>query len=240
MEKIRLNKYIAQAGICSRRDADSLIDRGKVTVNGVTANMGMRVDDADSICVDGKSVHGRNEKVVLAYYKPIGIICTEKDKFAKKKISDYVKYPVRVTYAGRLDRESEGLMLLTNDGDLIDAMMRGANRHEKEYIVKVKEEITPEFLQGMRDGVRLEELGRTTRKCEVEQIGKFTFRIILTQGLNRQIRLMCRALDYHVFRIKRVRIMNVELGGLPKGEWRALTNEERDCLYRNCGMIQED
>lgn len=236
MEKIRLNKYIAQAGICSRRDADSLIDKGKVMVNGQIANMGMRVDDNDEIIVNGKSVRGRNEKVVLAYYKPVGITCTEKDKFASKKIFDDVKYPIRLTYAGRLDKESEGLMILTNDGELIHAMMRGANRHEKEYIVKVKEDITPEFLDNMRKGVYLQELDKTTRPCEVEQIGKLTFRIVLTQGLNRQIRLMCKAFDYHVFSLRRVRIMNVELGRLNKGEWRVLAGDELDELYRGCGL----
>jgi 23S rRNA pseudouridine2604 synthase len=236
MDKIRLNKYIAQAGICSRRDADSLIDKGKVTVNGTVANMGMRVDDNDTIVVNGKAVHGRNEKVVLAYYKPIGVTCTEKDKFAAKKIFDDVKYPIRLTYAGRLDKESEGLMILTNDGDLIHAIMRSANRHEKEYIVKVKEEITPDFIQRMSEGIYLQELDKTTRPCQVEQLGKLTFRIVLTQGLNRQIRLMCKALEYHVFSIKRVRIMNIELGGLPKGQWRVITGEERTALYESCGL----
>lgn len=236
MEKIRLNKYIAQAGICSRRDADSLIDQGKVMVNGSVANMGLRVSDEDSILVNGKPVHGRNETVVLAYNKPIGITCTEKDKFAEKKILDYVKYPVRITYAGRLDKESKGLILLTNDGDLIQAMMRGSNRHEKEYIVKVKEEITPEFLEKMGQGVYLPELDRTTRSCSIEKIGKLTFRIILTQGLNRQIRSMCKALEYHVVSLKRVRIMNVELGSLKEGEWRILSNEERETLYKLCNM----
>lgn len=236
MEKVRLNKYIAQAGVCSRREADSFIDRGVVMVNGQIANMGMKVNDQDQVVVNGKVIRGRDEKVVLAYYKPVGVTCTEKDKFAAKKIFDDVKYPIRLTYAGRLDKESEGLMILTNDGDLIHAMMRGANRHEKEYIVKVKEEITPEFIIGMSQGVYLEELDKTTRPCEVEQIGKLTFRIVLTQGLNRQIRLMCKAFGYHVFSLKRVRIMNVELGKLPKSQWRILTGEELDKLYEGCGL----
>lgn len=236
MEKVRLNKYIAQAGVCSRREADSFIDRGVVMVNGQIANMGMKVNDQDQVVVNGKVIRGRDEKVVLAYYKPVGVTCTEKDKFAAKKIFDDVKYPIRLTYAGRLDKESEGLMILTNDGELIHAMMRGANRHEKEYIVKVKEEITPEFIIGMSQGVYLEELDKTTRPCEVEQIGKLTFRIVLTQGLNRQIRLMCKAFGYHVFSLKRVRIMNVELGKLPKSQWRILTGEELDKLYEGCGL----
>ena len=236
MEKIRLNKYIAQAGVCSRRDADSLIDRGLVTVNGQTANMGMRVDDSDHIVVNGREIKGRNETVVLAYYKPVGVTCTEKDKFAAKKIMEEVNYPIRLTYAGRLDKESEGLMILTNDGDLIHAMMRGANRHEKEYIVKVKEEITPEFLKGLQTGVYLPELDQTTRPCKAEQIGKYTFKITLTQGLNRQIRYMCKAFEYHVFSLKRVRIMNIELGKLHPGQWRILTGDELASLYKALGF----
>lgn len=235
-EKVRLNKYIAQAGVCSRRDADKLIDTGKVMVNGEIATMGVKVNDADDIIVNGKTLHGRDEKVVLAYHKPVGITCTEKDKFAEKKILDYVKYPVRVTYAGRLDKESRGLILLTNDGDLINAMMRGANRHEKEYIVKVKEEIGEDFVEKMSGGMYIPDLKKTARECEVEKIGKYTFRIILTQGLNRQIRLMCKTLGYHVTSLERVRIMNIELGSLKVGEWRLLTEEEKQTLYRNCFM----
>lgn len=235
-DKFRLNKYIADAGICSRREADRMIDKGLVTVNGQVASMGLRVDDNDHIVVNGKPVRGRNEKVVLAYHKPIGITCTEKDKFAEKKIFDDLKYPMRITYAGRLDKESRGLMILTNDGDLIQAMMRGSNRHEKEYIVKVNSEITEEFLQSMRNGVYLSELDRTTRPCEVEQIGKLTFRIILTQGLNRQIRLMCKENGYRVTSLCRVRIMNIELGDLPVSGFRHLTEEERVELYKSCKM----
>lgn len=238
-EKFRLNKYIADAGVCSRREADRLIDKGLVLVNGQVAAMGLRVDDSDTIVVNGKSVRGRNDKVVLAYHKPIGITCTEKDKFATKKIFDDVKFPIRITYAGRLDKESRGLMILTNDGDLIQAMMRGANRHEKEYIVKVKEEITEDFLESMRNGVYLPDLDKTTRPCEVEQIGKLTFRIILTQGLNRQIRLMCKAHDYHVQSLCRVRIMNIELGDLKVSEWRYLTEEERTTLYQLCNLKEK-
>lgn len=238
-EKFRLNKYIADAGVCSRREADRLIDKGLVLVNGQVAAMGLRVDDSDTIVVNGKSVRGRNDKVVLAYHKPIGITCTEKDKFATKKIFDDVKFPIRITYAGRLDKESRGLMILTNDGDLIQAMMRGANRHEKEYIVKVKEEITVDFLESMRNGVYLPDLDKTTRPCEVEQIGKLTFRIILTQGLNRQIRLMCKAHDYHVQSLCRVRIMNIELGDLKVSEWRYLTEEERTTLYQLCNLKEK-
>lgn len=167
----RLNKYLASCGVCSRRDADELIAQGKVTVNGKKALMGMQITEDDRILVGGKPVKGKNEKVVFAYYKPVGVVCTERDKFADKKITDMVKFPVRVTYAGRLDKDSEGLLLLTNDGDLIQGMMRGNAGHEKEYLVKVNREIDGEFLEHMRKGVYLEELKQTTRPCKIEKSG---------------------------------------------------------------------
>lgn len=230
----RLNKYLAACGVCSRREADRLIDEGRVTINGVRASMGMQVSDSDSICVNGKPVHGKNDKVVLAYYKPIGVTCTEKDRFADKKITDMVKFPVRVTYAGRLDKESEGLLILTNDGDLIDAMMRGSGGHEKEYVVKVNKEITRDFLEKMAAGVYLSELDLTTRPCQTQGIGKFTFRIILTQGVNRQIRRMSSELGYHVNAIKRVRVVNIQLANLKPGEYRQIKGEELQVLYNSC------
>lgn len=233
---IRLNKYLAQCGVCSRRDADKLIETGRVSVNGRTAAMGQTVAETDTVCVNGKPLTGGNKKVVLAYYKPVGITCTEKDAHAEKKITDVIHYPVRVTYAGRLDKESEGLLLLTNDGDLIEAMMRGANRHEKEYMVKVNREITPDFLERMASGIYLKDLDITTRTCEVEQIGKFTFRIILTQGVNRQIRRMCQALGYQVKSLKRTRVMSVTLNGLQYGSYRELTEKEQEQLYREAGL----
>ncbi len=165
MGKERLNKYLAACGVCSRREADRLIEEGRVQVNGKGAENGMQVSDADEILVNGKPLQGKNEKVVLAYYKPLGVVCTEKDRFAEKKITDMVKFPVRVTYAGRLDKDSEGLLLLTNDGDLINSMMRGSAGHEKEYIVKVNKEITQEFLAEMASGVYLSELGIKTKPC---------------------------------------------------------------------------
>jgi len=234
MKTERLNKYLASCGICSRRDADRLIAEGRVKVNGVIADMGMQVTDRDHITVNGKSVHGRNEKVVLAYYKPVGVVCTEKDKFADKKITDMVKFPVRVTYAGRLDKDSEGLLLLTNDGDLINAMMRGSRGHEKEYVVKVNKEITKEFLAKMRDGVFLSELNVTTKPCKIEKKGKFTFQIILTQGVNRQIRRMAKELGYHVNAIKRIRVVNVQLADLKPGQYRQISGEELHALYNLC------
>ena len=234
MAKERLNKYIASCGVCSRREADRLIEEGKVSVNGRVADMGMQVSDADEITVHGKKIHGKNEKVVLAYYKPVGVICTEKDKFADKKITDMVKFPVRVTYAGRLDKDSEGLILLTNDGDLIDAMMRAGAGHEKEYIVKVNKEITQDFLTQMSEGVYLQELKIKTRACRTEKIGKYTFRIILTQGVNRQIRRMAAELGYKVTAIKRIRVVNIQLASLKEGQFRQIKGAELEELYQLC------
>lgn len=233
---IRLNKYLAECGVCSRRDADKLIKEGRVTVNGIAAETGARLWGKESVFVNGELLCSPNEKKVLAYYKQVGVTCTEKDKYAGKKISDVIKYPVRVTYAGRLDKDSEGLMILTNDGDLIDKIMRGANRHEKEYQVKVNKEITEEFLQNMEEGVWLKELQTRTRPCQVWKEGKYTFRIVLTQGLNRQIRRMCHTFGYEVKSLKRVRIMNIELKGLKPGEYREVVGEELHRLYQDSGM----
>lgn len=235
MEGTRLNKYLAECGVCSRREADKLIEAGKVLVNGAIAGMGCKVTDADEVRV-GKKVFGKAKKVVLAFYKPVGVTCTEKDKHAEKIINDYIKYPVRVTYAGRLDKDSEGLLLLTNDGDLIEAVMRGANRHEKEYVVKVNKEVTEEFLQKMAAGIYLPELEVTTRSCQLERMGKFTFKIILTQGLNRQIRRMCKELGYQVTQLKRMRIMNIKIEKIQPGKYREVTGEELKELYRLAGM----
>lgn len=234
--KTRLNKFLAHAGVCSRRDADKLIEQGRVLVNGKLPVIGQTVSGADYITVNGKAVQENKKTVVLAYYKPIGVTCTERDPHAEKKLADMIHYPVRVTYAGRLDKDSEGLLLLTNDGELIQGMMKGANRHEKEYIVKVNKEITPDFLQKMSQGLYLEELDIRTRECETEKIGKFTFRIVLTQGVNRQIRRMCEACGYKVSGLKRVRVMHVELGNLKPGEYRELSQEDIERLYRDCGM----
>ena len=234
MEKERLNKYLAACGLCSRRDADRLIAQGRVEVDGKKAETGMQVSGREHITVNGKPLHGKEEKVVLAYYKPVGVTCTEKDRFADKKITDMVKFPVRVTYAGRLDKDSEGLMLLTNDGDLIDAMMRGSAGHEKEYLVKVNREITQGFLEKMRAGVDLSELDIVTRPCQVEKNGKFQFKIILTQGVNRQIKRMTGELGYRVIAIKRIRILNICLKGLKTGEFRRLSQEEARVLYNSC------
>lgn len=235
---MRLNKFLAHAGICSRRDADRLIEQGKVYVNGKQPTVGQNVTEADEIIVDGKVVRGQSKKVVLAFYKPVGVTCTERDAHARRVISDLVKYPERVTYAGRLDKDSEGLLLLTNDGDLIQAMMRGANGHEKEYIVKVNKEITPEFITKMGQGIYLRELDMKTKECVVEMLGRYTFRIILTQGLNRQIRRMCSALGYQVKSLKRIRVMHVLLDNLKPGEYRELNKADVEILQRDCGLIK--
>lgn len=236
MEEMRLNKYLASCGICSRRDADKLIEQGAVMVNGKKADMGCRVTPQDTVALRGKKIAGMDKKVVLAYYKPVGVVCSERDTHAKKLVIDDMKYPVRVTYAGRLDKDSEGLLLMTNDGSLIDAMMRGANRHEKEYIVKTSKEWTKEAIQAMRDGIYLEELGVTTRPCEIEQLGPKTLRMILTQGLNRQIRRMCKSQGYEVTSLKRTRVMNIALGNLKPGAYEEITGEPLQELYRACGL----
>ena len=233
---VRINKYLAECGICSRREADKYIEQGKVKENQKTAVSGMQVSEQDVVEFAGKVVQPKNRKIVLAYYKPIGVTCTEKDVHADKTIIQALNYPVRLTYAGRLDKDSEGLIIMTNDGDLIQQMMKGANGHEKEYTVKVNKEITQEFLDKMSQGVFLKELAQTTRPCKLKQIGKYTFQIILTQGLNRQIRRMCQEFGYQVTSLRRDRIVNIELNGLRSGQYRELQGEELAQLYRLCGM----
>lgn len=228
--EVRINKYIADAGICSRRNADKLIEDGKVTVNGVIATSGMKVTKKDEVIVDGKPVKGADSKVYLLFNKPVGIVCTA-DKKEKNNIIDYIHYQTRIMYAGRLDKESEGLMLMTNDGDLIDALMRAKNAHEKEYIVTVDSPIDKNFIYEMRNGVYLEELDVTTRKCKAVMIDNRTFRITLTEGHNRQIRRMCEALSRNVVSLKRVRIVNLELSDLAVGKYRNVTREELKELF---------
>ena len=236
---IRLNKYLSEAGVCSRREADRLIESGIVTVDGKTAAPGMKVEDGQEIRVGKKVVKSKTEKTVLAVYKPAGIVCTE-DKREKKNIIRVLNYPVRITYAGRLDKDSEGLLIMTNDGDLINGMMRARYAHEKEYKVRVNKDVTPEFIEKMSRGVHIRDkeknLDAVTRPCTVKKTGKYTFSIILTQGLNRQIRRMCEALGYKVDVLKRIRIMNVELGDLKPGQVRELTEQELKELY---GTVKE-
>ena len=222
-ESVRLNKYLSEAGVCSRREADRLIESGKVTVDGVTAQMGMRVTAGQIVKVGKKTVSKQDEMIVLAVNKPKGIVCTE-DQRERDSIVRFLNYPVRVTYAGRLDKDSRGLLLMTNNGDIINQMMRAANRHEKEYKVTVDKEITEQFIKKMSEGVPI--LDTVTRPCTVKKIGKYTFSIILTQGLNRQIRRMCAAFGYEVKDLVRIRIMNIRLGSLKEGAYRKLTDEE--------------
>lgn len=230
-EKIRINKYIASCGICSRRDADRLIEAGRVTVDGKVADPGIRVDGSETIVINGKALKGQDKKVVLAFYKPVGITCTERDAHAERVVNDIVKYPIRVTYAGRLDRDSEGLLLLTNDGALIEKMMRGSNAHEKEYIVKINKPVTEEMLERFRKGIYLKELEVKTRPAQAFSISDKTFRIVISQGLNRQIRRMCEACNTKVLSLKRVRVVNIELGDLKSGQYRELTQNELCSLY---------
>ena len=225
---MRLNKYISDAGVCSRREADRLIESGRVTVDGRKAVQGMKVGPEQEVRIGKKKIVCREEKTVLAVYKPAGIVCTE-DKREKRNIIRFLNYPVRVTYIGRLDKDSEGLLLMTNNGDIINKMMRAGNHHEKEYKVTVNKPVTEEFLKKMAQGVPI--LDTVTRPCKVEAIGKYKFKIILTQGLNRQIRRMCEALGYEVKELFRTRIMNIEIGNLKSGQYRELSDEELNGLY---------
>ena len=232
----RLNQYIASCGICSRREADRMIEAGRVSVNGTGAVPGMRIKSTDEVRVDGRLLRGALNKVVVAYYKPVGVTCTKSDRHADRTLDEAFSFPVRLTYAGRLDRDSEGLLLMTNDGNLIDAMMKGSNGHEKEYIVRVRSRISDADLEYFRKGVRLKELDATTRPCKVERLGDYTFRIILTQGLNRQIRRMCKAVGNEVKKLKRIRVLNVELGAMKPGEQRIISGEELEELYSTAGQ----
>ena len=238
-EPVRINKYLSEAGVCSRREADRQVEAGNVTIDGVVASMGAKVLPDQTVLFCGKPVKKEEEMILLAFHKPTGIVCTA-EKREKNNVVDYINYPKRIYPIGRLDKDSEGLILLTNDGDLINAMMRGANRHEKEYIVKTDREITPDFLEKMAKGIYLKDLDITTRECEIEQIGKFTFRIVLTQGVNRQIRRMCEACGYRVKALKRIRIMNILLGNLKPGKWREVTGEELEQLQRDTGMLNRN
>jgi 23S rRNA pseudouridine2604 synthase len=220
---MRLNKFLAETGACSRREADQWIETGRVTVNGGPAVLGTQVQDGDDVRVDGEPLRPRPKRVYLALNKPIGIECTT-DRDVPGNIVDFVGYPERIFPIGRLDKDSEGLILLTNDGDIVNTILRAENEHEKEYIVAVDRPLTPAFLAGMAAGVPI--LETVTNPCKVAQLGKNTFRIVLTQGLNRQIRRMCEHFDYRVRRLQRVRIMHVQLGTLPVGKWRELTATE--------------
>jgi 23S rRNA pseudouridine2604 synthase len=227
---IRINKYLSEQGYCSRRAADKLIEQRRVTINGMVPEMGTKVLPTDAIAVDGEPITTIREKpVYLAFYKPVGIVCTTDTRVEKDNIIEYINYPTRIFPIGRLDKPSEGLILLTNDGDIVNKILRARNNHEKEYIVTVDHSITERFLQQMATGIPI--LDTVTKDCEVEQIGRKTFRIVLTQGLNRQIRRMCEYLEYRVTKLKRVRIMNISLD-TPLGTYRELTEQELEELKR--------
>lgn len=227
---MRINKYISEAGKSSRRGADKLIEEGRVTLNGKKATIGSQVEPGDDVRVDGNQIYVARNNVYIALNKPVGITSTT-EKGVKGNIVDLVNHPIRVFHIGRLDKESEGLILLTNDGDIVNEILDPKNRHEKEYIVSVDRPITPDFLKNMSEGVNI--LGTTTLPCEVEQLSKYEFKIILTQGLNRQIRRMCEALGYDVYRLQRIRVMNIHLANLPVGQWRYLSKKEKERLFKD-------
>ena len=222
-EEIRLNKYMSETGICSRREADRYIESGRVTVDGVKAIPGIKVSKGQVVKLDGKSISKEEEMIYIALNKPVGITCTT-DRNIKGNIVDFVNHEKRIFHIGRLDKDSEGLILLTNDGDIVNKILRAGNNHDKEYIVTVNKPINDEFIKRMGNGIKI--IGKITKKCLVNKEGEKTFRIILTEGMNRQIRRMCEALGYKVTKLKRIRIMNIKLGKLKIGEWRNLTNEE--------------
>ncbi|WP_179339865.1 pseudouridine synthase [Winogradskyella ludwigii] len=222
----RLNKYLSEAGYCSRRAADRLIDAGRVTINDVVPEMGTKVTPEDVVKVDGEIIGQRKQDFVyLAFNKPVGIVCTTDTRVEKDNIIDYINYPKRIFPIGRLDKPSEGLILLTDDGDIVNKILRASNNHEKEYLVTVDTPISQTFIERMSGGIYIEDLGKRTKECVVKKIDRFTFSIILTQGLNRQIRRMCEYLNYEVQTLKRVRIMNVNLD-ISSGQYRELTKDE--------------
>lgn len=223
-QSVRINKYLSEVGYCSRRAADKLILEGRITINGVVPEMGTKVHAGDDVAVDGKSVIQATKKhVYLAFNKPIGIVCTTDGRVEKNNIIDYINYPSRIFPIGRLDKPSEGLILLTDDGDIVNKILRARNNHEKEYIVSVHKPVTSDFIRNMSNGVPI--LDQITRKCVVEQIDRYDFRIVLTQGLNRQIRRMCEYFGYEVIRLKRIRIMNIQLD-VAEGKYRHLSDDE--------------
>ncbi|MDH4619044.1 23S rRNA pseudouridine(2604) synthase RluF [Brevibacillus sp. AY1] len=227
---MRINKFISETGICSRREADKWIESKRVTINGVVAELGSAVVVGDDVRVDGKPIGSKKEAVYIALNKPVGITCTT-ELHVKGNIVEFVNHPERIFPIGRLDKDSQGLILLTNDGDIVNKILRAENNHEKEYIVTVDKPITPQFLQGMAGGVRI--LGTMTNPCTVRKISDRVFQIVLTQGLNRQIRRMCSTFGYQVRKLERIRIMNITLGSLKIGHWRNLTAKELSELNKN-------
>ncbi len=232
---IRLNKYISSSGYCSRREVDKYIENGNVTINGRVAKMGDKVTGNEVVKINGQLIEGKSEQVYIVLNKPVGVTCTTDPK-DPTNIVDFINYPERIFHIGRLDKDSEGLILLTNNGDIVNKILRAGNNHEKEYVVTVDKPITVEFVEKMQRGVGI--LGTVTKKCKVEKEAKSRFRITLTQGLNRQIRRMCEALGYEVVKLRRVRIMNISLSTLPLGQWRMLTKSELSTLMGSIEMSE--
>lgn len=230
----RINKYLSSCGYCSRREADRLIDEKRVKIDGVIAELGSRVSDGQQVTVDDKPVAVSDERILIAFNKPVGIVCTTTDKQGDNNIVDYIGFDKRIYPIGRLDKDSEGLILLTNQGQLMDDILRSVNGHEKEYIVTVNKKLEPDFAKKMSQPMYIKELDRWTKKCAVKVIDERTFNIILTQGLNRQIRRMSQILGYKVVKLKRIRIMNINLGNLKTGEYRYVSDSEYKTLV---GMI---
>ena len=230
VELKRINKFVSESGLCSRREVDRLVAKGLVLINGVKAEMGSKVSEEDVVLVNGKRVEVGRKKVYLAFNKPVGVTCTT-DLRDPDNIIDYIGYTERIFPIGRLDKMSEGLIFLTNDGDIVNKILRAGNLHEKEYVVKVDRDVTEDFVRKMGSGVEI--LDSVTKDCFVERISKRTFRIVLTQGLNRQIRRMCEALGFRVLRLERVRIMGIELDGIGVGKWRVLRDDEMAGMLRD-------
>lgn len=226
-DEIRLNKFISETGFCSRREADKLIENRRVKIDGIVAETGMKVSKSNIVTIDNKVIKNTNDLIYIALNKPVGITCTN-EKSVKGNIVDFINHDKRIFPIGRLDKDSQGLIFLTNDGDIVNKILRAGNNHEKEYIVTVDKRITTNFINKMSNGVPI--LDTVTKKCKVRKINDYKFNIILTQGLNRQIRRMCSYFNYNVIKLERIRIMNVKLDKLPLGKWRYLTEDELECI----------
>lgn len=232
-EPVRLNKFIADCGVCSRRQADAIIEEGRVTVDGETAVMGQKVDSSQRVCVDGRDIRDDGKTIILLFNKPAGLVCTTAED-EKDNVVKFINYPRRIYPVGRLDKDSEGLLIMTNRGDIVNGVMRSRYGHEKEYIVTTHQALNDKYLEQMEKGVPI--LDTVTKPCRVERIGKYRFKITITQGLNRQIRRMCEHFGYDVRELKRIRIMDIELGDLPEGQWRMATKAERAKLLKYAGL----
>jgi 23S rRNA pseudouridine2604 synthase len=230
---MRINKYISETGICSRREADKWIEAGRVTINGIKAELGSQAEQTDDVRVDGEKIGQKKTSLYIAFNKPVGITCTT-ERHIEGNIIDFIGHEERIFPIGRLDKDSEGLILLTNNGDIVNQILRAENSHDKEYIVTVNRIVTPQFLEGMAKGVAI--LGTVTQPCVVNRVSDYVFRIILTQGLNRQIRRMCASFEYQVRRLQRIRIMNITLEGINSGDWRELSAKELTQLYEDIGQ----